>query len=119
MGSAMHLIPSAVVASLPQNVQLAFVNAGWQMDDVRNLMALPANVVLYNSLPAPKAPVHNSAHTRCSRDVTAFLSASVVPLALAKSPMLLTQLRTTETTFRTRLLTMLRVGAGGYHPVLP
>lgn len=116
---AHHLIPFAVVASLPSNVQLAFVKAGWQMDDVRNLMALPANLVLYNSLPAPKAPVHNSAHTRYSRDVTAFLAASVVPAALANSPTLLNQLRATETTFRTRLLTMLRVGAGGYHPVLP
>ena len=107
------------MASLPPNVQLAFVNVGWRMDDLNNLMALPANMVLYNSLPAPKGPVHNSAHTRYSRDVTTFLAASVVPAALAHSPMLLAQLRATEATFRARLLTMRTVGAGGYHPVLP
>jgi A nuclease family of the HNH/ENDO VII superfamily with conserved AHH len=67
---AHHLLPFAVVASLPTPVQLAMANAGWYMDSLENLIALPANEPTYfTPLNTPKVPIHNGAHPLYSSDV--------------------------------------------------
>ncbi len=112
---AHHIIPFAVVASLPPAVQLAFVKAGWVLDSVPNLIALPANIVIYNQFGGNAGPVHNSAHYRYSADVAVML-APLATSALTLPPMqLLMQLHSIEAHFRTLLLNTL----SGYHIVLP
>lgn len=112
---AHHIIPFAVVADLPPPVQLAFVKSGWAMDQIENLIALPANLSFYSILPSPKGPVHNSAHIRYSRDVENALKPTAAKALTIGSLTLLSDLRLIQRTFKIRLLNSL----SGYHPILP
>ena len=77
---AHHLIPFAVMAGLPTPFQLLVVAAGWKMDSLENLIALPANFATYIGPPNNTTlPMHNSAHAFYDADVRAAL----VPIVTA------------------------------------
>ncbi len=111
---AHHLIPFAEVAKLPRPVQVAFVKSGWAMDQIENLIALPANLPFYSTLPNPKGPVHNSPHTKYSIDVEVALRPISIKAVTMPSLTLLSDLRMLQATFRMKLLNSL----GKYHPIL-
>lgn len=72
---AHHLIPFAVMAAQPRRFQLAVVAAGWRMDSIENLVALPANFPTYTSpYNRPFRPYHTGPHLIYSGVVTQRLS---------------------------------------------
>lgn len=115
---AHHLIPFSVVAKFPPDIQMAFVNAGWSMDRLENLIALPANLSTYTSVPSPKGPIHDSAHITYSRDVIAHMSIFLLTAKNLPKSVLLQHLSNTESYFRAKLLNMRTIPLG-YHPTLP
>jgi hypothetical protein len=67
---AHHLIPFAVMASMPVPFQQAVVASGWVMDSAENLIPLPANLYTFLSPPNNRLwPMHNSAHPKYDADV--------------------------------------------------
>ena len=125
---AHHLIPFAVMAGLPVPFQQAIVAAGWRMDSLENLIALPANFPTFNAS-GRVLPMHNTSHINYDADVAAALGPVVAggPVAFiptptqpmnpqvlqryaANLPVLRVQLKTVEDLQRTRLL------AKWYHP---
>jgi hypothetical protein len=115
---AHHLIPFAVVASLPPPVQMAFVKAGWVMDRVQNLMALPANFPTYLQMGRAAGPVHKGPHTIYSRDVLGALSPLAATSLAMPPPQLLDCLSVIENKFRAKLLQIINTPIG-YHPTIP
>jgi hypothetical protein len=72
---AHHLIPFAVMAAQPPRFQRAVVAAGWRMDSIENLVALPANLPTYVGLPNRAVwPYHFGSHPIYSSVVTRRLS---------------------------------------------
>jgi YD repeat-containing protein len=77
---AHHIIPVAEVYRLPRNVQAAMARAGWRVDSLENLIALPADPVTYRSAPnLTTLPYHQGSHPHYSLDVRARLLA-VLPM---------------------------------------
>lgn len=71
MWQAHHLIPFAVVAAMPANVQLAIAASGWVMDSAENLIALPANWPTYvGPYNRTILPIHNTSHSIYSTHIT-------------------------------------------------
>jgi hypothetical protein len=110
---AHHLIPFAVMASLPVPVQRAIVSSAWLMDSVENLIALPANLAAYLQPPnLQRLPLHNSAHPRYDADVRIALAAVVAGGVSMAVVALRAALLTVETGQRAALY------LGRYHPVV-
>jgi hypothetical protein len=67
---AHHLVPFAVMASLPVLVQQAIAASGWKMDSVENLIALPANYASFVGFPNLQSlPQHSGSHVVYDADV--------------------------------------------------
>ncbi len=76
---AHHVIPFAEVAKLPAAAQQAMVAAGWRMDSLENLVALPADIATYRAPPnSSLLPVHTGSHPVYSAQVGAALQAAAV-----------------------------------------
>lgn len=123
---AHHLIPFAVVAGLPVAFQQAIVAAGWVMDSLENLIALPANLATYlgpTNLPPNRLPYQSSSHPLYDGDVAAALAGAAMagPAAGAAisnlaGPALRAELLRIELQFRRALLNIVRYPY--YHPRL-
>jgi hypothetical protein len=102
---AHHLIPFAVMASLPVPVQQAIVAAGWVIDSAENLIALPANYAAFIGMPnLTRLPWHNSAHAQYDADVRTAL-VPVVAGGVSMTPVVLrAALFTVENIQRTLLV---------------
>jgi A nuclease family of the HNH/ENDO VII superfamily with conserved AHH len=114
---AHHLLPFAVVASLPTPVQLAMANAGWEMDSLENLIALPTNLPTYDlQLSTAELPMHSGAHPGYSADVSRQLSLVAATGSAVTPDVLRVQLLRLELYFRKDL--MFSVTRFKYHPRL-
>ena len=108
---AHHLIPFAVVANLPNSLQLAMAAAHWTMDSAENLIALPKNQATYlGPTNVPRHPWHAGSHPRYSADV----AARVGPLAGTTGNALRRALLAIELHFRQELV----ANIARYHQML-
>ena len=79
---AHHLIPFGVMARQPRDFQLAVAAAGWIMDSVENLIALPGSVASFLAEPnLTRLPYQRGPHSGYDADVEARLAPFVVSIA--------------------------------------
>ncbi len=112
---AHHLIPFAVVARLPVQVQQAIATSGWKMDSAENLIALPANLATYVLPPnLTDLPIHSGSHgVLYDNDVRVALQPLMARAPALAPPALKASMNAVATRFRGALVTDRR-----YHPRL-
>jgi hypothetical protein len=89
---AHHKVPFATVAALPVDVQTSIAASGWQMNDLGNLAALPADQNSYQSLPNNYTlPQHRGSH----RNYSAMVAGMLAPVVAGHNTMAPGQLHTT------------------------
>jgi hypothetical protein len=110
---AHHIIPFQVMANLPVGLQQAVVAAGWRMDSLDNVIALPADRLSFVSPPnLQRLPQHRGAHPNYDAEVASQLA----PLALGYQAMTPAQISAELT--RVRAFMVQRLLSGSYHPRL-
>jgi len=112
---AHHVIPYAEVARLPVAAQQAMVSAGWRMDSLENLAALPADPVTYTGPPNnQRLPIHSGAHPVYSARIGASLQTAATTFATMSPAEIRAELAAIEAAGRAML-----VGDRiGMHPVI-
>lgn len=120
---AHHLIPFAVMASLPQAEQQSIAASGWTMDSLENLIALPRNFPTYigpvnrSVTGQPILPWHAGAHIQYSAEVLVRLRTSALPFP--NNPGIIRPaLAMLESSLRQELVSR-RSGPGRWHQMLP
>jgi hypothetical protein len=115
---AHHLVTFAAVAALPRDVQLAIASSGWQMDSLRNLVALPMDDASYRALPnAGLLPQHRGPHPNYSAEVAAQLTHVSTNYRQMTPPQIYFEMSRIESYMMGRLLQRSTpLGIPNYHP---